>query len=72
MAELEQVDIPSVCQGEGSSSDESMGSVEDASVEREQSCRDDDSRLELCSSVQGEQSGDSMGDTLGDESLVTI
>ena len=67
VAEVEQVDIPSVCQGEGSSSDESMGSVEDASGEREQPCRDDDdSRPELCSSVQGEQSGDSMRDTLGD------
>ena len=73
VAEVEQVGIPSVCQGEGSSSDESMGSVEDASGEREQPCRDDDdSRSELCSNVQGEQSRDSMGDTLGDESLVTI
>ena len=61
VAKVEQVDIPSVCQGEGSSSDESMGSVEDASGEREQPCiDDDDSRPELCSSVQGEQSGDSL------------
>ena len=73
VAEVEQVDIPSVCQGEGSSSDESMGSVEDASGEREQPCiDDDDSRPELCSSVQGEQSGDCIGGTLGDESLVMI
>ena len=49
-----------------------MGSVEDASVERERSCRDDDSRPELYSRVQGEQSGDCIGDTLGDESLVMI
>ena len=33
VAEVEQVDIPSVFQGEDSSSDESMGSVEDASGE---------------------------------------
>ena len=38
----------------------------------ERSCGVDASRLELHSSVQGEQSGDSTGDTLGDESLVTI
>ena len=73
VAEVKQVDVPSVCQDEDSSSDESMGSYEDASGERVQPCRDDDdSRLELCSSVQGEQSGDSMRDTLGDELLVTI
>ena len=70
---VEQRNIPSVCQDEDSSLDESMGSYEDASGEREQPCRDDDdSRPELCSSVQGEQSGDCIGDTLGDESLVTI
>ena len=56
MAEAGQEGIPSVFQGEDSSSDESMGSVEDASGEREQSCRGDDSRPELCSSVQDEQS----------------
>ena len=72
VAEVEQEGIPSVCQGEDSSLYESIGSVEDASGEREWSCRDDDSRPKLHSSVQGEQSGDSTGDTLGDESLVTI
>ena len=36
VAEAGQVGIPSVCQGEESSLDESMGSVEDASGEREQ------------------------------------
>ena len=71
VAEAEQKGIPSICQGEDSSPDESMGSDDDASGEREQSCRDDDSRSK-CSSVQGEQSGDSTGETLGDESLVTI
>ena len=49
-----------------------MGSVEDASREREQSCRDDDSRLELSSSLWGEQLGDSTGDTMGDETFVMI
>ena len=49
-----------------------MGSYEDASGEREQSCGVDSSRSGLHSSVQGEQSGDSTRDTLGDESLVTI
>ena len=73
VAGVEQVDVPSVCQDEDSSSDESMGSYEDASGERGQPCRDDDdSRPELCSSVKDEQSRDSTGDTLGDESLVTI
>ena len=71
-AEAEQKGIPSVCQDEDSSSGESMGSNADASREREQSCRDDDSGPDLSSRVQGEQSGDSTGDTLGDESLVTI
>ena len=52
VAEVEQEDIPFVCEDEDSSSDESMGSYEDASGEREQPCRDDDdSRSELCSSV---------------------
>ena len=64
--------IPSICQAEDSSLDESMGSVEDASGELENSCRDDDNRPELCFSVQGEQSWDSTRDNLGDESLVTI
>ena len=68
MAEVEQVDVPFVCQDEDSSSDESMGSAKDASGEREQSCRDDDSRSELYSSVQGKQSEDSTRDTLADES----
>ena len=72
MAEVEQEGIPFVCQGEDSFSYESIGSVEVASGEREQSCRDDDSRPELYSSVQGEHSGDSTGDTLGYESLVMI
>ena len=72
VAEVEQVDVPSVCQDEDSSSDESMGSDDDASGEQEQSCRDDDSRPKLYSSVQGEQLGDSTGETLGEESLVTI
>ena len=72
VAEVEQEGIPSVCQGEDSFSYESIGSVEDASGEREQSCRDGDNRPELHSSVQGEQSRDSTGDTLGEESLVTI
>ena len=54
VAEAGQEGNPSVCQSEDSSSDESIGSVEDASGEREQSCRDDDSRPKLCSSVQGE------------------
>ena len=72
VAEAGQEGIPSVCQSEDSSLDESIGLVEDASGEREQSCRDDDSRPELCSSVQGEQSWDSAVDTLGEESLVTI
>lgn len=49
-----------------------MGSDEDASGEREQSSGVDGSRPGLHSSVQGEQSGDSSRDTLGDESLVTI
>ena len=49
-----------------------MRSDDDASGEREQSCKDDDSRPELYSSVQGEQSRESTGDTLGDESLLTI
>ena len=71
-AEVEQKGIPSVCQDEDSSSGESMGLHEDAFGEQEESCRDDDSRLELYSSVQGEQSGDSMRDPQGDESLVTI
>ena len=71
MAETEQKDILFVCQDEDSSSNESMGSYEDAFGEREKSCRVDDSRSELYSSVQGEKSRDSMGDTLGDESLVT-
>ena len=72
VAEVEQVDIPSVCQDEDSSSNESMGSYEDASGERERSCRVDDSRPELYSSVQDEQLGDSTRDTQGDESLVMI
>ena len=72
MAEVEQEGIPSVCQGEDSLSYESIGSVEVASVEQEQSCRYDDSRLQPYYSVQGEQSGDYIGDTLGEESLVTI
>ena len=49
--EAEHKGIPSVCQDEDLSSDESMGSYEDASVEQEQSCRDDDNRSELYSSV---------------------
>ena len=72
VAETRQKDIPFVCQVEGSSSDESMGSMEDASGEREQSCGVDGSRSELHSSMQCEQSGDSTRDTLDDESLVTI
>ena len=55
VAEVEQVDIPSVCQDEDSSPDESMGSDDDASGERERSCVVDSSRSELHSSVQGEQ-----------------
>ena len=51
MAEVEQEGIPSVCQGEGSFSHESIGSVEVASAERGQSCMDGDSRPELYSSV---------------------
>ena len=72
VAEVEQEGIPSVCQGEDSFSYESIESVEDASRERKKSCKDGDSRPELHSSVQGEQSRDSAGDTLGEESLVTI
>ena len=72
VAEVEQGDTPSICQDEDSSSDESMGSYENASGEREQLCEVDGSRPELYSSVQGEQSRDSMRDTLGDESLVMI
>ena len=53
VAEAGQEGIPSVCQSEDFSSDESIGSFEDASDE-------------------GEQSRDSAGDTLGEESLVTI
>ena len=49
-----------------------MGSIEDASREQEQSCGVDDSRSKLHSSMQGEQSRDSAGDNLGDESLVKI
>ena len=55
MAEVEQEGIPSVCQGEDSFPYESIGSMEVASREREQSYRDRDSRPELHSSVQGEQ-----------------
>ena len=72
VAKVEQEGIPSVCQGEDSFSYESIGSVEDAFGEQEKSCRDGDSRPELHSSVQGEQSRDFAGDTLGEESLVTI
>ena len=72
MVEVEQEGIPSVCQGEDSFSHESIGSVEAASGERGQSYMDGDSRPELYSSVQGEQSWDSTRDTLGGESLVTI
>ena len=55
VAEAEQKGIPSICQDEDSSSGESMGLDEDAFGEQEQSCKDDDNRLELYSSVQGEQ-----------------
>ena len=72
VAEVEQEGIPSVCQGDDSSLYESIGSVEDASGEREQSCGVDGSRSTLHSSVQGEQSGDSTGDALGDKTLVTM
>ena len=51
VAEVEQVDVPSVCQDEDSSPNESMGSDDDASGEREHSCGVDGSRLELHSSV---------------------
>ena len=52
VAEVEPVGIPSVCQDEDSSSNESMGSFEEASGEREQPCRDDDdSGPEMCFSV---------------------
>ena len=51
VAEVEQEDIPSVCQDEDSSLDESMGSYEDASGEHEQSCGVDDNRPDLSSSV---------------------
>ena len=72
VVETGQEGIPFVCQDEDSSSDESMGSYEDASREQEKPYKEDDSRPELCSSVQGEHSRVSMGETLGDESLVTI
>ena len=72
VAEVEQVDVPYVCQDEDSSPYESMGSDDDAYGERDHSCRDGYNRPELYSSVQGEQSRDSAGDTLGEESLVTI
>jgi len=72
VVEVEQEGLSPVCQSEDSSSYESIGSVEVASGEREQSHRDGDSRPKLHSSIQGEQSGDSMGDALGDETLVTI
>ena len=71
-AEVEQEEIPSICQDEDSSSDESMGSYEDTTVEHEQSYGVDDSRQDLYSSMCDEQSKDSMGDIQDDESLLMI
>ena len=53
VAEVEQEDIPSICQDEDSSSDESMGSCEDASREHERLCGFDDRQPKLYSSEHG-------------------